>query len=197
MLNKQKVLGNLREGKLFIVSAPAGTGKTTLIEMLTLKSSCIVESISFTTRAPREGEIEGKHYHFVSKEIFEKMIEDGDFLEYVTLYGDYYGTSAKLVELQRQEGKHVILIIDTQGAIQLKEKVSCILIFIQPPSIEILKNRLEGRKTETAEKVEKRLQWAIYELEMVRHYDYCLVNDDLETSLQVLYSIIVAEEHRI
>lgn len=197
MLNKPKVLGNLKKGKLFIVSAPAGTGKTTLVKMLTQESSYITESISFTTRSPRENEVEGEHYHFVSREIFEEMIEVGDFLEYVTLYGDYYGTSAKLVEQQQIEGKHVVLVIDTQGAIQLKEKVSCVLIFIQPPSLEVLKNRLENRKTEISEKIEKRLQWATYELEMIRHYDYCFVNDDLQTSFQVLYSIIIAEEHRI
>jgi guanylate kinase len=192
-----KLLGNLNHGLVFVVSAPAGTGKTTLVKMLISEFPCVIRSISFTTRKPRPGEVPGIDYHFVTKEEFEKQIEQQDFLEYVKLYGEYYGTSRKWVREQQMQGKHVILVIDTQGGLQLKGKFPARFIFIKPPSMEVLRKRLTERKTENEEVIEKRLSWASREIEDGRYYDYHIVNDDLKTSYQVLKSIIIAEEHRV
>jgi guanylate kinase len=121
----------------------------------------------------------------------------GEFLEFVELYGNHYGTSQKWVEEQQKKGRHVILTIDTQGAQQLLRKVKAVYIFLKPPSSEILRQRLEKRRTETDAMVEQRLAWSQKEIEVAGHYDYNIINDDLETAYQVLKSIIVAEEHRV
>lgn len=193
----QKLLGNVQQGLVFIISAPAGTGKTTLVDKLAREFPTIVRSISYTTRPARAGEVEGEHYHFIGKDEFEAMIEEGLFLEHVKLYDDYYGTSRAWVLEQQKQGKHVVLVIDTQGAMRLRGAFPAVFIFIRPPSLEELSKRLERRKTETKETLEKRLSWAKFELEAVRYYDYQVVNDDLETAYQVLRSIFIAEEHRI
>lgn len=192
----QKLLGNKSKGMLFILSAPAGTGKTTLIERLTQEFSSVVMSISFTTRRPRPQEVNGVHYNFVDTDTFEKMIAAGDFLEYVQLYGDYYGTSRQWVELERLQGKHVVLVIDTQGAAQLNGEKDTVFIFVAPPSLEELRERLMLRQTEPVETIEKRLAWAHEEMRASSHYDYVIVNDDLETAYQVLKSVLIAEEHK-
>lgn len=192
-----KVLGNLNRGLLFIVSAPAGTGKTTLVHKLVAEFPCVVESISCTTRLPRAGEIQDVHYHFMDAAEFERKIEDGDFLEYVVLYGKYYGTQRSWVEKRLNEGKHVILVIDTQGGLQLKGKVAATFIFIQPPSVDVLRQRLTDRQTENKEGIEQRLGWAKKEIADGLQYDYQIINDHLDTAYQVLRSILIAEEHRI
>lgn len=199
MSNKDhlKVLGNLKHGMIFIVSAPAGTGKTTLVERLVNEFPCVKTSVSYTTRKPRPGEIEGVHYHFVTKEVFERKIADNDFLEYAMLYGNYYGTSRSWVSEKLKKGKHVMLVIDTQGALQLLGKIEATFIFIEPPSLDELRKRLNNRKTEPPEVIEERLAWAKKEIESGRCYDYCIVNDDLDTAYDVLRSILIAEEHRI
>lgn len=194
---KQKLLGNLSRGLVFILSAPAGTGKTTLAQMLTKEFSHVVTSVSFTTRAPRGGEIDGVHYNFISKEEFVERIHAGEFLEYVQLYGDYYGTSRKWVIEHQLKGKHVVLVIDTQGAALLKGKLDAISIFVQPPSIEELEKRLLARKTDSLESIGTRLEWAKKEIEAKDQYDYTLVNDDLKTAYQILRSILIAEEHKV
>jgi guanylate kinase len=191
-----KVLGNKAKGLAFVISAPAGTGKTTLVSMLTNEFPFVVGSISYTTRAPRPGEIDGIHYHYVTVEEFEQKIAEGDFLEYVTLYGNYYGTSRQAVEKELIQGRHVVLTIDTQGALQLKGKFPAIYIFLEPPSMEVLRLRLMGRKTETDEAVSERLEWAASEIMAAQHYDYIIVNNDLNTAYQVLRSILIAEEHK-
>jgi guanylate kinase len=157
----------------------------------------VVASISYTTRPPREGEIQGKHYHFVSNTQFESMVDAGDFLEYVELYGYYYGTSKRWVEEQLSQGKHVFLVIDTQGALKIKETIEGVFIFMVPPSLEELKKRLLQRKTEDKETIEARLEWAQKEFAAASHYDYLIVNDDLRTTYEVLRSILIAEEHRV
>lgn len=193
----EKLLGNLKKGLAFIVSAPAGTGKTTLVNMLIKEFPCVVESISFTTRKCRPEEVPGVHYHFVTEEEFKRKIANNEFLEYVQLYGHYYGTAYHtLLELQ-QQGKHVILVIDTQGALQLKGKFPAVFIFIKPPSLEKLRQRLTHRSTESAAVIEERLDWAKHEMKAAQEYDYCIVNDELTTSYQVLRSILIAEEHRV
>jgi guanylate kinase len=190
------LLGETNEGLVFIVSAPAGTGKTTLVQRLVHEFPSIIANISYTTRQPRAGEIEGVHYHFISDSEFEAKITANDFLEYVNLYGTYYGTSHQWIQEQQQKGKHVVLVIDTQGALQLKGRIPAILIFIRPPSIEVLRSRLMQRQSETAEMIEKRVAWAQRELEAARQYDYQLINDDLDIAYQILRSIFIAESHR-
>lgn len=184
-------------GLLFIVSAPAGTGKTTLVNKLVEEFPTVIASISYTTREPREGEINGKHYHFISQSEFEAKIASEDFLEYVTLYGCYYGTSRQWILDQQKQGKHVVLVIDTQGALQLKGRLPAVLIFISPPSLEVLRERLSNRQTETLEMIEKRLEWAKTEMQAIPAYDYLVVNDDLNTAYQILRSVVIAESHRV
>ncbi len=194
----QKLLGNVSEGFVFVLSAPAGTGKTTLVRMLSQEFPCIYESISCTTRPLRPGEIDGKDYYFLSKKEFTDRVAHGDFLEYAEVFGYHYGTSREHVLKQQEMGKHVFLIIDTQGAMQLKkENYPAIFIFISPPSLEELRERLVKRKTESKEAIEKRLSWAKAEIEKMAEYDYHIVNDNLNQAYIVLRSIVIAEEHRV
>ncbi len=198
MSNKRpQVLGNLEKGRVFIISAPAGTGKTTLAHMLVDEFPNVVESVSYTTRRPREDEVDGVHYRFISREEFEQKIAEGEFLEYADIYGDLYGTSREWVESRLEKGYHVVLVIDTQGALKLKERYPAVYIFISPPSFEELRRRLLERRTESDEVIEKRLAWARKEVEKSHEYDYRLVNNDLQTAYQVLRSIIIAEEHKV
>lgn len=192
-----KLLGNLARGLLFVVSAPAGTGKTTLVQLLMRDFNCVIASISYTTRKPRPGEVAGIHYYFISREEFLQRIKAGEFLEYVELYGEYYGTSKKWVEERLNQGKHVILVIDTQGAELLREKIKMVSIFIAPPSSKELERRLKVRQTDSEESIEKRLSWSIKEMSVQDKYDYLIVNDDLSLAYQILRSILIAEEHRI
>lgn len=192
-----KLLGNKKKGLLFILSAPAGTGKTTLVQKLSREFPVVEASISFTTRLPRKGEVSGKDYYFISKEEFEEKIAAGDFLEYVQLYGCYYGTAKSWVDQKLAEGKHVFLVIDTQGALKLKDEASGRLIFISPPSLKELEKRLKARKTDSLSVIKERLSWAEHEMTMVHFYNYHIVNDHLETAYHVLRSIVIAEEHRI
>lgn len=196
-----KLLGNISQGLLFVISAPAGTGKSTLVEMiLTEFPEEIAESCSSTTRQPRPGEIAKHHYEFISIPEFENKIYSGAFLEYAKVFGNYYGTRTEEVRRLLQKGKHVILVIDTQGALQIMEQnpfaFNPVFIFIKPPSLEELKNRLFKRKTEDEEKIQERLLWAKQELAVAPRYDYLITNDDLGTTYQVLRSIFIAEEHK-
>jgi guanylate kinase len=190
------ILGDCREGLVFVVSAPAGTGKTTLAHMLVEEFSSVIASVSYTTRIPRLNEQEGIDYHFVNKTVFQEKIATEDFLEYVKLYDDYYGTSRAWLEQQKKSGKHVVLVIDTQGAMQLMRTFPAIFIFIRPPSLEVLRKRLIHRNTESPEKIKERLQWAEHELETAHLYDYQLVNDDLAVAYQALRSVVIAETYR-
>lgn len=193
-----QLLGNTSHGLIFIISAPAGTGKTTLVNMLTKEFPSIVRSVSCTTREPRSGEQEGIDYFFLNKAAFKTKIDQGDFLEHARVFNDDYGTSHAFVKSQQAQGKHIVLVIDTQGALQLKKKLKdAIFIFISPPSLDELKERLNKRKTETPQLIEERLAWARHELEMVHHYDYHIINDHLETAYNVLKSIFIAEEHKV
>jgi len=192
-----KVLGNVERGQLYIFSAPAGTGKTTLVEMLMDEFPCVKESVSLTTRGRRPNEVDGQHYHFITEEEFEKRIEAGEFLEHAKVYGHYYGTSKILLEEQQKLGFHVILTIDTQGAMQLIGEIDAISIFLKPPSIDELRCRLEGRNTETADVIEKRIAWAEKEISLASKYNYNIINDDLTVTYQVMRSILIAEEHRV
>jgi guanylate kinase len=184
-----------------VISAPAGTGKTTLVNRLTEEFPSVVRNVSCTTRAPRPGEHEGKDYFFLDQTAFKDKIARGGFIEHAKVFGDYYGTSGEFIKKQQAEGKHVVLVIDTQGALALqkhfKGKTPPIFIFISPPSLHELKERLQKRNTENPRSMEERLAFAKNELEMVHHYDYHIVNDRLDTAYAVLKSIFIAEEHKV
>ncbi len=194
----QKLLGNLPKGLVFILSAPAGTGKTTLVRMLTEEFECVVESISYTTRPNRYNESQGKDYHFLSEEKFKFLVQKGDFLEYAQVFGYYYGTSRQWVLDAQERGNHVVLVIDTQGAMALKNQgFAGIFIFVSPPSLDELRKRLIKRKTESEQSIQERLEWAKQEISLASHYDYYIVNDNLNNAYAILRSIVIAEEHRV
>ncbi|GAB5410987.1 MAG: guanylate kinase [Chlamydiales bacterium] len=181
-------------GKLFIVSAPAGAGKTTLVEMLCKERSDCVRSISCTTRAPRGSEKNGVDYFFLSSEEFEKKSAAHEFIEEAQVYQYRYGTLKSFVEERLSLGKHVFLVIDTQGALELKGRVEAVWIFIKPPNIETLRKRLTDRGTEKPEDIEKRLSWAADEIKKAGEYDYTIVNDQLDTAFNEFKKIIEKEE---
>lgn len=191
-----QVLGSKKKGLAFVISAPAGTGKTTLVRMLLEEFSCIVESVSYTTRTPRSNEVEGRDYFFINRPAFEKKISAGEFLEHAEVFGHFYGTSKEFVSQQQSKGKHVVLVIDTQGALQLMEHMEAVFIFISPPSLEELQNRLYSRKSETEEAIAHRLSWAQKEMALAARYNYHIINDRLKTAYDVLRSIFIAEEHK-
>lgn len=196
MIKFQKSSNKAKKGIAFIISAPAGTGKTTLVKKLLKEFPTVSASISCTTRPPRPEEKDGIDYHFLTEKGFKDKILAGEFLEYVQLYDFYYGTSRTFVMEQLEQGKHVILTIDTQGALQLKDHFPGVYIFIEPPSLEDLRQRMERRDTESAEGIEERLSWAQKEMEVANQYDYIIQNDELEKAYQVLRSILIAEEHK-
>lgn len=193
----KKLLGNLKNGRLFVVSAPSGTGKTTLVDRLCSEFDCVVRSVSCTSRPMRPGEREGVDYHFVTRKEFDTREKGGEFLESATVYEDKYGTLKETVDALLSEGKHVVLVIDTQGAARVQNKREVIRIFIAPPSLEELKERLLKRNTESREHLEERLSWAQKEIEKGKSYDYFIVNDDIDIAYEVLRSIFIAEENHI
>ncbi|MBI3145257.1 MAG: guanylate kinase [Pseudogulbenkiania sp.] len=181
-------------GNIYIVIAPSGAGKTTLVSALLAVDPAVQLSVSYTTRAPREGEVDGQHYHFVGKEQFLAMIEAGDFLEYAEVYGNYYGTSAVWLRDRLAAGRDILLEIDWQGAEQVRKLFDGVItIFIAPPSINELERRLRGRATDSEEVIQRRLAEARSEVDRAALYDYIVVNDDIERAKQELISIIRAE----
>lgn len=185
------------KGILFIVSAPSGAGKTTLCQAMTRFFPDLYYSISYTTRPPRPGDKDGKTYYFVSKAEFLTMVARGDLAEWAEIYGYYYGTSRAILEKKLQEGQHVILDIDGQGAKQLREqKWPGVFIFILPPSLEELKRRLAHRHTENPAAYAERINKAKVEILEARWYDYIIVNDILEKAQEELRAIILAERCR-
>lgn len=200
---KPRVISPFSPGKatspalLFTVSAPAGAGKTTLVHMLQLEfPETFKKTISLTTRAPRKGEVHGIDYLFVSKEQFEQYLDEGKLLEWVFLFGEYYGTTQLEIDKIHQTGKHCIAVIDVQGALSLREKLSSISIFICPPSQKELERRLTLRGSENKGCQEERLRHSLVEQAASDQFDYVIVNDDLDTTFQILKSIFIAEEHR-
>ena len=184
------------KGRLIVISGPSGTGKGTICEEL-FKDDNVVFSVSMTTRAPREGEVEGREYFFVTKEQFIESIENEGFLEHAQTFGNYYGTPREAVLEQMELGYDVILDIDTKGAKQVREAYpQSVLIFILPPSMEELKKRIIGRGTETEDSIKIRLGLAAHEMSLAKHYDYCVVNDDLDEAVKAVKAIIEAEHHR-
>ncbi|WP_432696948.1 guanylate kinase [Marinobacterium sp. YM272] len=177
-------------GHLYIVSAPSGAGKTSLVKALLERDSQVVVSVSHTTRPCREGEIEGVDYNFVTPEQFETKIENGQFLEYAEVFGNKYGTSQVWVQEQLNKGLDVILEIDWQGAEQVRRLMpQARSVFILPPSREVLERRLRGRGTDTEEVIQKRLSKTVSEISHYSEFDYLVINDDFETALADLVSI--------
>lgn len=186
----------MSKGLLIVLSGPSGCGKGTIVQEILKDGDCAV-SVSATTRSPREGEENHVHYHFITKEEFEKRIANDGLLEYAEYCDNYYGTPRAEVEAMRASGKHVILEIEVQGAFQVRERCpEAILVFTIPPSIGELRRRLGKRGTESAEVVEKRIARAQEELPLAKHYDYVVLNDALEDAVADFRSIIRTESMR-
>jgi guanylate kinase len=178
-------------GKLFIISAPSGAGKTTLEEMLLSSGLRLSKSISATTRKPRPQEKNGRDYIFLSKEEFLQRKDEGKFLEWAQVFGNYYGTPKSKVVNDLEDGKNLVLSIDVQGAKQIKKLFpNSILIFIKPPSLEVLRQRLEKRLTDSTQEIDRRLKTAEEELLQLDMYDHVIVNDDLDYAFYELKNVV-------
>ncbi|MBE6961022.1 MAG: guanylate kinase [Ruminococcaceae bacterium] len=187
----------MSRGKLFIVSGPSGVGKSTVLRALFAQNSNLYFSVSATTRDPRPGEEDGVHYHFLSMDTFREWIAKDEFLEYAEFVGNAYGTPRKYVDEALDAGKDVILDIEVQGAEQVcAKRPETVTVFIAPPSWEELERRLTARGTDTAEKIQKRLQRAKEEVLKANNYDYFVVNDTVENAVQELSAIMIAEHCR-
>ncbi len=184
----------MTKGTLYVISAASGAGKTTLVSAVLQQVSDIVVSVSHTTRAPREGEVDGVNYHFINKEKFEAMVEAGDFFESATVFGNMYGTSQQHIQQQLLKGKDVILEIDWQGARQIRQLVSdCKSIYILPPSIAVLRERLASRGQDDEVVINKRMSEAVSEMSHYVEFGYLVVNDDFDEARDNLASIIMGE----
>jgi len=182
------------KGSLFIVSAPSGAGKTTLCRKLVSSLPNLQFSVSYTTRQPRKGEVNDRDYTFINRQDFRLMADKGEFIEWAEVHGALYGTSRKRLEELLDSGNDVILDIDTQGAMQIKERYKeGIYIFILPPSLETLKERLKNRMTDSKEEIGKRLGRAIAEIKTFNKYDYVIINDILEDALMEFEALVISQ----
>ena len=187
----------MEKGVLFVVSAPSGCGKGTILSRI-LKNKKFYYSVSATTRQPREGEKDGVNYRFLDNTQFEKLIAENAFLEHAIYCDNHYGTLKAPIEENLSQGKHVILEIEVQGAMQIRKLCpDAVFIFIVPPSLEAVRERLLHRGTEDAETIEKRIKQAETELQFKNQYDYCIVNDILEEAVSDFKSVVRAEELKI
>ncbi len=194
---------------LLVVSAPSGAGKTTLCDRLSADfHSSMIYSISCTTRQPREGEVDGREYFFITEEQFKKKLDAGEFIEHANVHGHLYGTLKRFIEKGFSSGRDVLMDIDIQGAAQIRDyirrapandpiKNSFVDVFIGPPSLEVLRKRLLGRAKDTTEVIDRRMRQAEAEMAHWREYKYYILNDRLDSSYDALRSIVIAEHHRI
>jgi guanylate kinase len=186
-----------RKGILYIISAPSGAGKTSICRKILTLFPNLRQSISYTTRAMRSGEQEGRDYHFVSREVFDQMVADGAFAEWAEVHGNYYGTACKTLEKASEEGVDLLLDIDIQGAGQLRVSgLDGVFIFILPPGISELRKRLESRNTDEEKIIDRRMDNAAGEIAEAVNFDYLIVNDVLNQAVERVRSIIIAESAR-
>ena len=193
-----KIIKQKERGSLIVISGPSGSGKGTIIEEFLKKNKSAWLSVSFTSRTPRTNDVPGKTYNFITKDEFEEKIENGELLEYAIYSGDYYGTPREHIEEKLVKGIDVILEIDVQGALKVKELVpETICIFILPPSMKELKKRLVGRGTDSKEKILKRFRTAYQEINQITSYNYVVTNDDLKDAINKIGAIILSEKCRV
>jgi len=186
-----------QKGQIFVITAPSGTGKTTLIRAVRDKVGRIGYSVSHTTRKPRHGELSGKHYHFVTKKEFEQMIDARRFVEWAHVYGHLYGTSYSSMESELSSGEDLLLDLDMQGAEAIKRRFTeSLSIYILPPSMEVLEERLRGRATNEADDVDLRMKKATDEIRRCGEYDFIVVNDDLAQTVREIEAIILCQRAR-
>ena len=186
------------KGVLIVISGPSGAGKGTICKALLEKHDDLFLSVSATTREPRKGEVHGVNYYFLTKNEFTKKVDEGDFLEWAEVYGNYYGTPKSAVEEMLESGKNVILEIDIQGALRVKENSDDgVFIFILPPSMEELKQRIINRGSETPESLVRRFESAYQEINYISKYNYGVVNDTVEDAVQKIENILAAEKCRV
>ena len=186
-----------KQGLLFVVSAPSGAGKTSLCRAVTGSVENLTHSVSYTTRKPRPGEIDGRDYFFVGHERFQEMLQAGDFAEWAEVHSNLYGTSRRVLENMVSKGLDIILDIDTQGAKQIRTKFeTAVFIFILPPSLDILEERLRNRKSDHEDEIRKRMRRSREEIRDYGMYDYIIVNRDFDRAITELRSIVVAERCR-
>ncbi|MCR5302284.1 MAG: guanylate kinase [Lachnospiraceae bacterium] len=184
-----------KKGILIVLSGFAGSGKGTIIHEVLGRYDNYALSVSATTRAPRKGEVDGVHYFFKSEEEFKEMIAGGELLEYANYVGNYYGTPRRYVKEMLEQGKNVILEIETEGALNIKrEYPEAVLVFVMPPSVEEIHNRLVNRGTETDEVIEKRMKKAGFEITVVDRYDYLMINDVLSESVELFNAIVTSQQ---
>lgn len=186
----------MNKGRLIVLSAPSGCGKGTILAEV-FKDKSFALSVSATTRAPREGEVDGVNYHFLTREDFEQRIAEGKFIEYAEYCDNLYGTLMSEVDDRLEQGLNVVLEIETKGAMKVREKrPDAIFIFVLPPSVAELRRRLKKRGTETDEVIEKRVSQAAWEIEQSPKYDYVIVNDTLEDAVSDFFAVMRAEKLR-
>ena len=186
-----------RKGILFVLSAPSGAGKTSISRELLARHPELRESISYTTRAMRPGEKDGVDYHFVSRERFDRMVREGAFVEWAEVHGNCYGTARETLRQASEQGCDILLDIDVQGAAQLRaSNLEGVFLFILPPGMNELRQRLAGRNTDSAEVIERRMNNAAGEIREAIHFDYIVVNDDLQEAIATVEAILVAERVR-
>ncbi|MDW5418559.1 guanylate kinase [Iodobacter sp. CM08] len=188
----------MAKGNLFVVTAPSGAGKTTLVAALLAADQNVQLSVSFTTRAPRPGEVDGKDYHFVAREVFEQMILNGDFFEHAEVYGNYYGTSQTWINKAIDTGRDILLEIDWQGAAQVRRLFpDAVGLFVLPPSVEVLEQRLKNRGKDSDEVIERRMAVAKEEISHVEEFDYVIVNEHIDEAVRDIVSAVRAERLKL
>ncbi|MCS7191975.1 MAG: guanylate kinase [Armatimonadetes bacterium] len=187
-----------KRGRLFVISGPSGVGKGTLVAQVMKKLPNLKRAVTYTTRQPRQGEISGKDYYFVTREEFERLKQEGAFLEWAEVYGNFYGSPKREVEEILSKGHNVLLVLDVQGALTVKQEIpEALLIFIAPPSLDELRRRIKARGTNPPEDIERRMAKARWEMEQASKFDYILLNDDLEEAIGKLVKLIQSSTNEI